>query len=164
MVTPPGLIKWQADRLSDDEFIWCAVASLSGLDSNFLRKLSRLVQCQGTCLFRHVRPSISASFHKTGWLCRVGGGGGVPAFLRGRSHRKLPASLSVGEHSVPSRSHRRTKRQGAVILPCQQSREGGSDLLLLSWGHGCAGGALGGEEDSALWIQCSHYFWCQEPL
>lgn len=38
--------------------------------STSLRKLPRLLLCQGACLFKHIEPPIFARFHKTGWLCQ----------------------------------------------------------------------------------------------
>lgn len=134
---------------------------MSDLDSNFLRKLSRLVWCQGTCLFRHVSLSVSASFHKTGWLCRVGGVVGNGRFMEiGVPESCLPACPweSIRFHL----GHAGEQSVRVLRYSRQQKREGGSDPLLLRTEVTCVlVGALGGEEDPALWIQCSHYL--QEP-
>lgn len=86
--------------------------------STSLRKLPRLLLCQGACSFKHIEPPILARFHKTGWLgsTRGMGRGGDGAVTEvGIMESSLPASPwgTVQLHL----SHKREQKQGCFHPP-----------------------------------------------
>lgn len=96
--------------------------------SSSLRKLSRFLLCQGTCLFKHIElPSLPVFTKQEALLRGVGG-----AFHRGRNYRKKAASLSMGDHSTPSQPQNRTKSKVALILLCQKKYQGSSNPVAAS--------------------------------
>lgn len=96
--------------------------------SSSLRKLSRFLLCQGTCLFKHIELPSMPVFTKQEALLRGLGG----AFHRGKNYRKKAASLSIGDHSTPSQPQNRTKSKVALILLCQKKYQGSSNPVAAS--------------------------------